>query len=125
MSHVTVEWLSNGHKRKKQIEDGQRVTIGRHPECDIILGDPHVSRRHASIYFRDGAFHILNLSRTNPVILNDRWILADDLETHIKPGDNLTVGLVRLQITLSKITAGLKASAPLGDSGSLFSLLAF
>ena len=107
MSKLTVEWQANGKSRKKEVDIRNQLTIGRHPACDIILGDPHVSRQHAAIYYQDGTFHIQNLSDTNPVVINDRWTLARDLGSDLKPGDSITIGLVRLKISLIKLSAKL------------------
>jgi predicted component of type VI protein secretion system len=107
VSKLTVEWQANGKSRKKEVDIRNQLTIGRHPACDIILGDPHVSRRHATIYYQDGTFHIQNLSDTNPVVINDRWTLAQNLGSDLKPGDSITVGLVRLKISLIKLSAKL------------------
>jgi len=117
VSKLTLEWQTDGEKRMQALKDGQQLTIGRHQTCDIVLGDPHVSRRHASIHYRDGRFHVTNLSQTNPVVLNDRWVLAQDLESDLKPGDSLTMGLIRLKVTLQKITSSLKGSGSI--SGAL------
>ena len=103
------------------IADGNPMTIGRHPACDIILGDPHVSRKHAAIYYQDGNFHIQNLSQTNPVVINDRWVLANDLESDLKAGDSITLGLVRLKISLNCLTSGLIG---LNGTGSFTGMLA-
>ena len=121
MAHLTVEWQLNGKERSKKLDGRKQVTIGRHPACDIILGDPHVSRRHATIYYEEGDFFIQNHSDTNPVVINDRWILAQHLESDLKPGDSITVGLVRLKISLNKLSASLSA---LYGSGSLTGLAA-
>jgi pSer/pThr/pTyr-binding forkhead associated (FHA) protein len=122
VSKLTLEWQTNGKTRKKMIAGGKHVTIGRHPACDIILGDPHVSRKHAAIFYQDGIFHIQNLSQTNPVVINDRWVLTNNLESDLKPGDSITVGLVRLKITLNKLTASLTGN--LNGTGSMAGLMA-
>ncbi len=119
MAHLTVEWQLNGKERSKKLDGRKKVTIGRHPACDIILGDPHVSRRHATIYFEEGDFFIQNHSETNPLVINDRWILAQHLESDLKPGDSITVGLVRLKISLDKLSSSLSS---LYGSGSLAGL---
>lgn len=122
MSKLTLEWQANGNKQTKTLADGNHLTIGRHPACDIILGDPHVSRKHAAIYYQDGNFHIQNLSETNPVIINDRWVLAQDYESDLKAGDSITVGLVRLKITLNRLTASLVGLG--GGSGPFAGMMA-
>ena len=93
-----LEWKAEGKERHESVNSGRSVTIGRHPACDIVLGDAHVSRRHASIFFNGDAFHLHNLSQTNPIIFNDRWSLAHDLKADLKPGDTFTIGRVRMTV---------------------------
>ena len=41
------------------------VSIGRLPECDLVLSDAKVSRQHCVITFEDGMAYITNLSSSN------------------------------------------------------------
>jgi predicted component of type VI protein secretion system len=100
VTQIVLEWQASNGKRLQKVNSMQTVTIGRHPGCDIVLGDPHVSRRHASINFSDDSFHLQNHSQTNPIIFNDRWSLSRDLRADLKPGDTFTVGRVRIKVTL-------------------------
>lgn len=34
--------------------ESDRLLVGRHPRCDVVVSDPSVSRRHAQITFSDG-----------------------------------------------------------------------
>jgi predicted component of type VI protein secretion system len=90
----------DGRPVSKNINTMQTISIGRHPNCDIVLGDPHVSRRHASIYFTDGSFHIHNTSRTNPILFNDMWPISHNLRADLQIGDAITIGRVRLKVVL-------------------------
>jgi predicted component of type VI protein secretion system len=83
------------------------VTIGRHPGCDITLGDAHVSRRHATVFYNGDGFHVHNLSQTNPIIFNDRWTLNHGLKADLKPGDTFTIGRVRMKVTLPDVADGI------------------
>ncbi len=104
MPTIAVEWYIKGSRQRKTIDMERPVTIGRHPACDIILGDPHVSRKHAAIFFNNDSFHIHNLSRTNPIIFNDRWTLAHDLKADLKVGDSFIVGRVRMKVKRPRLT---------------------
>jgi pSer/pThr/pTyr-binding forkhead associated (FHA) protein len=44
--------------------------IGRDRTNDIIIEDPLISRKHASIYFRDGRYRVKDLDSTNGTFLN-------------------------------------------------------
>ena len=40
------------------VPSGERMTIGRSPDCDVFLDDVTVSRKHAVLVQKDGAFFI-------------------------------------------------------------------
>jgi pSer/pThr/pTyr-binding forkhead associated (FHA) protein len=71
---------------------GERVLIGRSPECDVFLDDVTVSRRHAEL-LRDGdVFTIRDLSSLNGTFVNKRRIESAALENE----DEVQVGKYRL-----------------------------
>lgn len=113
MSQIALEWYVNGSRQRKTVSVEQSVSVGRHPACDIVLGDPHVSRRHCTIFFNGDGFHVHNLSRTNPIIFNDRWTLAHDLKADLKVGDSFIIGRVRIKVKMPRFTGDMgKVQAP-------------
>jgi hypothetical protein len=64
------------------------LLIGRHHDCDLVLDDPTVSRRHARLLFRDGKWIIHDLHSTNGTLLNDSPLGRSEL----RAGDYLTLG---------------------------------
>src|SRR4029450_11958315 len=52
--------------------DKEVVTIGRLPECDVVVSDKGVSRRHAQIRTKDGASTLTDLGSTNGTNLNGK-----------------------------------------------------
>jgi hypothetical protein len=72
--------------------DSQRVVIGRSRECDIQIGDPNASRRHAELR-RDGeTFSIVDLGSTNGLDVNGRRTQR----TKLADGDRITIGTTDL-----------------------------
>jgi hypothetical protein len=65
------------------------VTIGRSRQCDIVLTDPNVSRRHAEIRPRGGSWVVTDLGSTNGVSLNGRRIEAPEV---VRAGDQMEIG---------------------------------
>ena len=61
------------------------TTIGRSPDCTIVIEDPSVSAVHARIESRNHAWYVTDLSSTNGTYVNDRrvidsaYIEADDV----------------------------------------------
>lgn len=60
-------------RRKLEFEECT-VTIGRHPECDIIIDDASVSRQHARIDSENGVYFIEDLNSRNGTLLNSESI---------------------------------------------------
>jgi hypothetical protein len=65
------------------------VTIGRSRQCDVVLSDPNVSRQHAEIRPRGGAWVLSDLGSTNGSLLNGRRIEGPEV---VKPGDEIEIG---------------------------------
>jgi hypothetical protein len=76
--------------------ESERTTIGRSPECEIFLDDVTVSRKHAVLTQRDGAFFIEDLGSLNGTFLNRRRIESGQLSD----GDELQIGKYRLTFLL-------------------------
>ena len=76
--------------------EGERTTIGRSPDCEIFLDDVTVSRKHAVVVRRDGAFFVEDLGSLNGTFLNRRRIESGELGD----GDELQIGKYRLTFLL-------------------------
>ena len=73
------------------------VTIGRMPECDIVLADHNVSRRHAEVRRQDGGFVVVDLGSTNGTKVNGAGVR----ERRLADGDEITVGASTLRFETS------------------------
>ena len=71
---------------------GQPCVLGRHPDCDLVLDDDSVSRRHASISREGDRWLIVDLGSRNGTHVNG-WRVA---EAHVLDGDELVLGRTRL-----------------------------
>ena len=60
-------------KKKFAIEDAP-VTIGRHPECEVVIDDNSVSRRHATITQDQGQYYIEDLKSRNLTYVNSKVV---------------------------------------------------
>jgi hypothetical protein len=63
--------------------DSDHLLVGRHPRCDLVVDDLNVSRRHAELMFRDGAWVIRDLGSTNGTTVNG----APVGRSTVRPGD--------------------------------------
>ena len=82
--------------------EGNRVThtlgpgrhvLGKSPECDLVVSDPHVSRRHLEIVVEAGAATVADLGSTNGTWIGARRIEAPE---RLSPPSELRAGTLRL-----------------------------
>jgi FhaA, N-terminal domain/FHA domain len=86
------------------VTDGKRLvvgasgaTIGRSRDCDVVLSDPNVSRRHAELRPRGGGWAIADLGSTNGVSVNG--VRVERPQT-LRPGDRIEIGTTLLTFEL-------------------------
>ena len=77
---------------KRTVLSGNRLLIGRSRDCELVLDDPNVSRRHAELRRQEGAWIVADLGSTNGVKVNGRRVE----HAVLKPGDEITLGVSRL-----------------------------
>jgi hypothetical protein len=77
-----------GDGRRVPIADGG-LSIGRLPECDVVLADGNVSRRHAEVRLVDGRYMAVDLGSTNGTKVNGSPLTAP---RELQAGDQITVG---------------------------------
>jgi S1-C subfamily serine protease len=87
-------WLTvrSGKKRGATVHlDGDRLVIGRDEECDLVLPDSKVSRRHASLEVADGETTLRDLGSRNGTFVNGKRVQAARLVGHeqIQVGDTV------------------------------------
>jgi pSer/pThr/pTyr-binding forkhead associated (FHA) protein len=69
--------------------DGPTATLGRSKECDCVIDDPNVSRKHAELRRSNvGDWQIVDLGSTNGVKVNGRRVA----NARLSPGDEITLG---------------------------------
>jgi hypothetical protein len=73
------------------------VTIGRNPECTIVLADPNVSRQHAEVRPRGTGFVVIDLGSTNGSKVNGSKVSEHELVD----GDELSFGSTKMRFEAS------------------------
>ncbi len=72
--------------------DGPATVLGRSRQCDVVINDPNVSRRHAEVRREADGYVVVDLESTNGILVNGRGVkrvaLAD--------GDRLQLGTTSL-----------------------------
>jgi FhaA, N-terminal domain/FHA domain len=74
---------------RRYVLEGPKASIGRSKDCECVLHDPNVSRRHAELRRNDsGDWQIVDLGSTNGVKVNGRAVAS----ARLSPGDEVTLG---------------------------------
>jgi len=71
----------------ESLELGSVSIVGRSTECQIIVADPRVSRRHAMIRKQDGGFYLFDLGSFNGSYLNGSRLTST---RQLRNGDVIT-----------------------------------
>jgi len=93
---VQLPILIDSNGREHPIRPGAN-TIGR--EADIMLNDPQVSRRHASLVSADDGFTIEDLGSTNGTKVNGQAVSQGQKQS-VNPGDTLSFGTFDVKLQL-------------------------
>jgi pSer/pThr/pTyr-binding forkhead associated (FHA) protein len=84
------------HERNEDIPlDRPEITIGRSPNCQIVIDDTLVSRKHARIIVTSEEAVVEDLNSANGVYVNGERILGS---RQLAPGDRILIGREILQL---------------------------
>ena len=108
-----VELVVCATNRGYPVAPGTRVTIGRSDECEVVLHDQAVSRRHCTVEARGDELIVTDLDSANGTFVNGRLVTS----CAVTPGDTIGVAGVELVIRATGEQEG-PAAKPLS---SLFS----
>ena len=85
-----------GSSQRQHVLRGDRTTIGRHGENDLVLGDTLVSRRHCIIEGRSTGHVLVDLSSTYGTYLNEERVEGAKPLTF---GDKIRVGKTTMRFS--------------------------
>src|ERR687894_1672480 len=81
---------------RRNVLSGERVLVGRSRECDVVMADPNVSRRHIELRRGARGWAAVDLGSTNGMKVNGRRVGHAELS----PGDRITIGVTDLTFEL-------------------------
>lgn len=74
---------------RRYVLDGPVASLGRSRECDCVIADANVSRKHAELRRNtSGDWEIVDLGSTNGIKVNDRRVA----NARLNPGDHVEIG---------------------------------
>jgi Protein of unknown function (DUF3662)/FHA domain len=93
-AHTTAVVVVDG---KRMVVGRTGAVIGRSRDCDIVVGDGNVSRRHAEVVPSEGGWAIADLNSTNGVVVNGRRVRGS---APLRSGDRIELGTTALRFEL-------------------------
>jgi hypothetical protein len=76
-------------------DPGRPITIGRTIECDCVVSEPTVSRRHARLLRQEEGWILRDLGSRNGTRVNGVRVTH---EVEVRPGDRVSFGAVRYRL---------------------------
>ena len=81
---------------RRTVLDADPFTIGRSRDCDLVIDDPNISRRHAELRSEGESWRVIDLGSTNGIKVNRRRVD----EAALRTGDRITLGITDLDFEL-------------------------
>ena len=86
--NVELEIREPGQRPRRIPVSGAPIHVGRGAECELVLRDSRVSRRHARLVARDGVLVLTDLGSTNGTMVNGHRVS----EMVLGAGDRIELG---------------------------------
>src|SRR3954453_15706743 len=80
-----------------EVVGSRGAVMGRSRDCDVVLDDPNVSRRHAEVRPSGGGWIVNDLGSTNGIKINGRRVQGPQ---SLRPGDVIELGTSRVTFEL-------------------------
>jgi Inner membrane component of T3SS, cytoplasmic domain/Transcriptional regulatory protein, C terminal len=93
-----VEWRAAGELKRVVVD--RRITIGRSRECDVVIDDPYVSRKHCTAEVIDGRLVLDASDALNPIVMGS----VEHQSAAVRSGEVFVVG--QTAITARGMAAG-------------------
>ena len=102
---IVIEVREPGRSARRVPLSGAPIRIGRAPECELVLKDSRVSRRHARLHARDGVLVLTDLGSTNGTRVNGHRVT----ELVLGAGDRILIGDTNLLVEAAPAGAGARS----------------
>ena len=116
MTRWALSWTtSDGPRERALAEDA--VVVGRAEECEVVLADRAISRRHARLVRENGEWWLEDLGSRGGTWLNGREIAG---RSRLAAGDRIGLGMSLLVLRREEAASSAAASGPLAPGTSIF-----
>jgi predicted component of type VI protein secretion system len=90
------------------------TTVGRRDDCQLRIRSSQVSRRHCQLFEKKGLLLVKDLGSSNGTFVNGERI---EDQRVLSPGDELTVGQIKLRVQKVAAAAAAQPAAPASKPG--------
>jgi tetratricopeptide (TPR) repeat protein len=111
--------FATGPRAAQRVEVTADTVLGRE-NCDVMIADQEVSRRHAIVRKLKRGFEVEDLRSLNGTLLNDVALAGP---TPLRDGDVLTIGQSRIEVAVQAEAASFQVSAVHSGSDQVGSTL--
>lgn len=88
----------DGDEPPRDVEVVDGLLIGRHTDCELVLKDNHVSKRHAKIIVVGSDLAIADLGSNNGTIINGDHVLHEGEECLLQHGLRIQIGYAEITV---------------------------
>ena len=81
--------------KPRTVQLSASMTIGRAPECELLIDDTYASAQHARLFGKNGTWYVEDLGSTNGTFVNDQRLAAPAM---VQPGDRIRIGTTMLEL---------------------------
>lgn len=93
----TLQVIESGQPARDVIAQ-EGMTIGRHPDCVLVLTDPFVSGHHAQVVADGEDLAIMDLGSNNGTMIGDSVLLREGDKQVLRDGMPITLGGARILV---------------------------
>ena len=93
----TLQVIESGQPSREVVAQ-EGMTIGRHPDCALVLTGPFVSGRHAQVVADGEALAIMDLGSNNGTVVGDGVVLRKGDKQLLKDGMSINMGGARMLV---------------------------
>ena len=79
-----------------------RMTVGRAPNCDVVVRMPSVSKVHAHLSYTSKGTLLLRSANSSNVTRHNTHLVDGDDEAEVRVGDTISLGALNLVVMSSK-----------------------
>ncbi len=110
----------NGVQSDRFALTGESASIGRHPECDIVVDAGAVSRYHARIFRKGNEYYVEDSGSRNGTYLNGQLLAAPEM---LREGDRVRISDVDLMFHHDETPEFARGSSQMTFDGSSFGIM--